>query len=109
MRDLVESTSAPPGEVRPLLELDRRLSGLGLEVEVCVVGGALLPIVFQRQPPTRRPSALFGELEALRYEVHRIGADTGLGDEWLDQAVRARQRGGRTGLDPFQGALYGNY
>lgn len=76
-------------EKKGLRALDERLSRLGLEVELCVIGGAVLPVVFRSASGTRRPSALFGDLETLRSEAVRIQEEAGLDAGWLERAARA--------------------
>lgn len=68
--------------------LGERLARRGLEVELCLVGGALMPIAFRADPDSRRPEAMFAPLPTLWQETDALASDEGLPRGWLDSAVR---------------------
>ncbi len=86
----------------PLRDLDRELRDMGVEVELCVISGAVLPVVFRRGAGTRRPAALFAALEALRRAAGRVGAAAELEPGWLAAAARISQSKAADG-DAFEG------
>ncbi|MBT8489348.1 MAG: hypothetical protein HKN72_04645 [Gemmatimonadetes bacterium] len=60
-----------------LLRFDRGLADQRIEMELCVVGGAVITLNFARAPRTRRPRALFASsgaaLAARRHAAERAG------------------------------------
>jgi len=71
-----------------LRSLDGELGRAGVDVELCVAGGAILPLVFHHEPGTRRPSALFGRLGTLRDAAARVSQFAGAPTGWLNDTVR---------------------
>lgn len=75
--------SAIPREVQDALThlgaLDEELSATDVDVELCLVGGVVMPLVFDRSAGTRRPSAMFGPRARLqaaeRLVRQRLGLD----------------------------------
>jgi len=63
---------ADPADERYFGELDEALEGEGVDVELLVVGGAVLRLVFTADPGTRRPSRMFGDPAALDRAVASV-------------------------------------
>jgi len=95
--------SAVPREATEALErlraLDAELGPRGVDVELCLVGGVVMSLVFQRTPASRRPRALFGFRSALEDAEHAVGQRLGLGAGWVEEAAR-RVAGGSGSIAP---------
>lgn len=73
----------------PLRNFDLGLAGTGIEMELCVVGGAVIAFAFARVPGTRRPRSLFATAdEALEARRH-AAARSGVALDRLEEAARA--------------------
>jgi uncharacterized protein (DUF1778 family) len=87
--------SAPSGvggadEAHRRLELlDGELSTTAVAVELCLVGGAVLTLVFAAEPPTRRPRDLFGPAKEVEAAAGRVADRTGAPADWLRSAARS--------------------
>lgn len=68
--------------------LGARLEAAGVEAEACLVGGAVLTLVFAADPPSRRPRDLFGPLEAFDRAAAGVAERMGLERDWLGATVR---------------------
>jgi hypothetical protein len=71
-----------------LRALDSELQRSGADVELCVAGGTIMPLVFIASPGTRRPAALFGRLATLRDATARVARSADTARDWLNDAVR---------------------
>jgi hypothetical protein len=68
--------------------LSRELEAVGVEAELCLVGGAVMTLAFSANPETRRARALFQPMELVRSAVARVADLKGLAPDWTHQAVR---------------------
>lgn len=78
----------PPSPARALEALGSRLLEAGAEVELCLVGGAVVPVVFASPPSSRRPSVMLRPVEALRRAEAAMAQSAGLPERWVEGAVR---------------------
>jgi hypothetical protein len=77
-----------------LRALDGELQRSDANVELCVTGGTVMPLVFAGSPGTRRPAALFGRLSILRDASARVAKFAGVPRDWLSDAARGVTAGG---------------
>lgn len=61
----------------------------GVEEELCRVGGAVLRLVFQLDPGTRRPRALFGDVGRAKAAQAEVAGELGLSADWVERAARS--------------------
>lgn len=61
----------------------------GVEQELCRVGGAVLRLVFQGDPHTRRPRALFGDVGRAKAADREVAEELGLPLDWVERAARS--------------------
>jgi hypothetical protein len=80
--------AAAPGIDAGLDALSRALQAAGVVAELCVVGGAVLPLSFHARPKSRRVAALFAPLSTIDDVTRRITEEAGLGPDWLPEAAR---------------------
>jgi hypothetical protein len=80
--------AAAPGIEMGLDAFSRELQTAGVAVELCVVGGAVLPLSFHARPKSRRVAALFAPLSRIDDVTRRITEEADLGLDWLPEAVR---------------------
>jgi hypothetical protein len=83
--DSVKALVAPTG---PFGALNARLADLGIEAELCLVGGAVMIIAFDAAPETRHIRALFKPTRAVRDAADAVARDKKLTRDWLNEAVR---------------------
>ncbi len=79
--------SAPALSV--LRRLDVFLQDTPVEAELLLVGGAVVTVVFNHAPGSRRPALLFGDPEELERATATIASENGLPGDWLTSAVRS--------------------
>jgi hypothetical protein len=82
-------TQTVPDADRGLLELDADLGMAGLEAELCLVGGVVMPLVFQGNPASRRPRDLFESPARLAAAESAVADRLGLPASWMRDAVTA--------------------
>lgn len=69
--------------------LDAALARRGLEEELSRVGGAVLRIVFQAEPDSRRPRELFGDVGPAKAAEQEVAEELDLPQDWVEVAVRS--------------------
>lgn len=69
--------------------LDAALAEERIQAELCMVGGAVMRLVFRADPRTRRPRAMFASIEGVDRAARQVADRVGLPSEWLNSAVRA--------------------
>lgn len=79
--------------------LDAELADVGVEAELCLVGGAVVVLAFNAAPETRRIGALLESTDLVRGAAQRVAEARGLGADWLNSAVRSFLGSAATG--PF--------
>lgn len=85
-------SAAPDAPETLLRRFDEALGVEAVELELCVVGGAVIPLAFDAQPPSRRPSALFPPRQAVNEARRRAAASGRVPLDRLDEAARALTR-----------------
>jgi hypothetical protein len=68
--------------------LDRELHRHGTIGELYLVGGAVMCLVFDARPSTKDIDALFKPAAQLRAAATAVAMETGLDDNWLNDAVK---------------------
>lgn len=96
--------SAPPSGATPPVASDGPTSGWrrewfdalsdalgrhGVEEELCRVGGAVLRLVFQGEPGSRRPRAIFGDVSRAKAAQGEVAEELGLSEDWVERAARS--------------------
>lgn len=71
-----------------LAALDAELALNQLKVDLLMVGGAVMTLVFQAREQTKDIDAIFEPAEPVRAAVARIAAREGLAPDWLNDAVK---------------------
>lgn len=74
--------------LRLLHELDGELARAGLKVDLLMVGGAVMTIVFQAREQTKDIDAVFDSETSVREAVKRIAQRERLSPEWLNDAAK---------------------
>lgn len=74
--------------VRLLRVLDEELAAAQLKVDLLMVGGAVMTIVFQAREQTKDIDAIFEPAAPVREAVARIAAREHLAADWLNDAVK---------------------
>ena len=85
------------------MDLDGIMTEQGTEAELCLVGGAIIPLVFTAHPDSRRPRDLFGDKRQLENAAAEVQRSLGLPSDWLRQSVRGLIGGGGPGSPFFHG------
>jgi glycerol-3-phosphate dehydrogenase len=84
-----------------LERLEHALAEGEVEAEVMLTGGAVMSLVFDAQPQTRRASALLGDRARFDEAVDAVAREYGLPPDWLSTATRQ--------LVAVEGTLGGGY
>ena len=93
-----------PGELEArFVDLDEVMTEHGTEAELCLVGGAIIPLVFTADPESRRPRDLFGDKRQLEGAAAEVQLRLGLESDWLRQSVRGLIGAGGPGSPFFHG------
>jgi hypothetical protein len=75
--------------IRELFEsLNDRLAGDGVVGEVYLVGGAVMCLAFAARPSTADVDAVFAPPDVIRRHARAVGADAGISEDWLNDAVK---------------------
>ncbi len=69
--------------------LNEELRRTDVEGELYLVGGAVMCLVYAVRPATRDVDALFLPARQMREAATRVGQQSGLGNAWLNDAVKA--------------------
>lgn len=91
------------GAAELLRRFDAGLSGEGVELELCVVGGAVLGFAFASEPSTRRPSALFASPDAALRARRRAAEKGRVAIDRLEDAARTSIVAGGGASAGFEG------
>ena len=89
-----------PDTAERFRHLDAELAEVGVEAELCLVGGAVVVLAFNSAPQTRRIGALLKSTDLVRGAAQRVAASRGLDAAWLSSAVRSFL-GSATATGPF--------
>lgn len=93
-----------PDDPRDVLRrFDEGLARDNVDVELCVVGGAVLALTFPHAPQTRRPEGLFASGEASLRARRRAAEASGVALDRLEDAARRLVGGGPDGPTTFEG------
>lgn len=86
-----------------LRRFDRGLQGGAIEMELCVVGGAVISLVFAHDPQTRRPQAIFASKEESLDARREAAGKAGVALDRLEEAARTFVTGGSGRGGAFEG------
>lgn len=89
--------------LRVLRRFDEGLSGEDVEIELCVVGGAVIALAFAHMPGTRRPGALFASPEAALRARRSAAERSGVALDRLEDAARKHVHGHAARPMSFEG------
>lgn len=92
-----DTRSVPSGSEELLWRYDAALAGRGVDLELCVVGGAVLGLVFAADPGTRRPGAVLAEPDLALAARRRAAEEGRVALDRLESAARdlvGRHQGG---------------
>ena len=76
-----------------MLQLNDYLKEDGEMGEVGIIGGAVMCLVYNARQATRDVDAIFKPTQVIRRLVEKIGKDTGLGPNWLNDAAKGYVQG----------------
>lgn len=77
-------------QMRRLFErLSMQLEQKGVQGELYLVGGAVMCLAFDARPATRDVDGFFRPATAVREAAKRVAHDAGVGEDWLNDAVKA--------------------
>lgn len=82
-------------------ELNRRLETEGERAEVGIVGGTVMCLVFKARNATKDVDAIFEPTKTVRRLAALVGRDEGVGEDWLNDAVKRYIRGDFEKRDVF--------
>jgi hypothetical protein len=68
--------------------LDQRLAQDDVVGELYLVGGAVMCLALDARPSTADIDALYVPKEAVRQAARQLAADEGIGEDWLNDAVK---------------------
>lgn len=85
------------------MDMDEVMTEHSTEAELCLVGGAIIPLVFAAHPQSRRPRDLFGDKRQLEEAAAEVQRRLGLPSDWLRQSVRGLIGAGGPGSPFFHG------
>ncbi len=71
-----------------LEEINQELSRLGLTGEIYLYGGAVMCLAYEARPSTKDVDAIFQPSEKIREIAKQVGKRNGLGEDWLNDAVK---------------------
>ena len=71
-----------------LEEINEALQKQGLSGEICLYGGAVMCLVYEARPSTKDVDAIFKPSREIREIAKNVGNKNGLGDNWLNDAVK---------------------
>lgn len=93
------------GILSALQALGRDLTSQGVRAQIFIVGGAAMALAYSTRRVTRDIDAVF-EPKAVIYETAaRVGAELGLPDDWLNDAVKAFMPGPDAAARPLPEVL----
>jgi hypothetical protein len=95
--------SATVDSDRILSRYDAGLAVQGVDVELCVVGGAVLGLAFEAEPGTRRPGAVLADHEVALAARRRAAEEGGVTLDRLQSAARDLAGGHAGGIGSFEG------
>ncbi|VAX07167.1 FIG00551000: hypothetical protein [hydrothermal vent metagenome] len=77
------------GDIKRLFDLlNEDLSAQSLTGELYLVGGAVMCLVFNARATTLDVDAIFEPVGVLREAAAKIGRESGIGEHWLNDAVK---------------------
>jgi hypothetical protein len=84
--------------------LDAELAEVGVEAELCLVGGAVVVLAFNAAPETRRIGALLKSTDLVWGAAQKVAEARGHGADWLRSALRSSL--GSAAAGPFVEAAH---
>ena len=70
-------------------KLNAELKGDGSKAEICIVGGAVMCLVFNAREQTKDVDAIFHPKSKVYQLAKRVAEEQGLPDDWLNDSAKA--------------------